>query len=63
MYNFEGDYDKFIFMFVEFDIYQGIMQIFEIVDFDGCLINVLLFNFNDIYYIFSIENVGLKGYF
>lgn len=21
MYNFEGDYDKFIFMFVEFDIY------------------------------------------
>lgn len=63
MYNFEGDYDKFIFMFVEFDIYQGIMQIFEIVDFDGSLINVLLFNFNDIYYIFSIENVGLKGYF
>lgn len=63
MYNFEGDYNKFIFMFVEFDIYQGIMQIFEIVDFDGSLINVLLFNFNDIYYIFSIENVGLKGYF
>lgn len=63
MYNFEGDYDKFIFMFVEFDIYQGIMQIFEIVDFDGSLINVLFFNFNDIYYIFSIENVGLKGYF
>lgn len=63
MYNFEGNYDKFIFMFVEFDIYQGIMQIFEIVDFDGSLINVLLFNFNDIYYIFSIENVGLKGYF
>lgn len=63
MYNIEGDYDKFIFMFVEFDIYQGIMQIFEIVDFDGSLINVLLFNFNDIYYIFSIENVGLKGYF
>lgn len=63
MFNFEGDYDKFIFMFVEFDIYQGIMQIFEIVDFDGSLINVLLFNFNDIYYIFSIENVGLKGYF
>lgn len=63
MYNFEGDYDKFIFLFVEFDIYQGIMQIFEIVDFDGSLINVLLFNFNDIYYIFSIENVGLKGYF
>lgn len=63
MYNFEGGYDKFIFMFVEFDIYQGIMQIFEIVDFDGSLINVLLFNFNDIYYIFSIENVGLKGYF
>lgn len=63
MYNFEGGYDKFIFMFVEFDIYQGIMQIFEIVDFDGSLINVLFFNFNDIYYIFSIENVGLKGYF
>lgn len=63
MFNFEGDYDKFIFMFVEFDIYQGIMQIFEIVDFDGSLINVLFFNFNDIYYIFSIENVGLKGYF
>lgn len=63
MYNFEGDYDKFIFMFVEFDIYQGMMQIFEIVDFDGSLINVLFFNFNDIYYIFSIENVGLKGYF
>lgn len=63
MYNFEGDYDKFIFLFVEFDIYQGMMQIFEIVDFDGSLINVLFFNFNDIYYIFSIENVGLKGYF